>query len=685
MAASHHSRSRGWSTGTAAAQKPRFTFSNAITVNYSHRLARSGAIGLAIIAASHSVARAQTTSADTTTLKPVVVTATRLPSAAGAAALSTTVLSGDDLRARGVSTVLEALRETPSIAVVQGGSFGQQTSLFLRGGQSNYTQVLVDGVIVNDPGGAIDLANLTTDNIDRIEIVRGPASVLYGANAVTGVIQIFTRKGSGPLRLSAWGRGGTYGTREGELSTRGGDDEVAYSLAAAQHNTDGIYRVNSAARNGTYSGGLRLRPDTRSDIALNLRYIDAGAHIATNANGVPNDSNQTHTERRFLGSLDAGRFLTSRLEARVSLAATNADVRSEDRPDSPDDTDFPFDIRTRSYRRSADARVNFSLVPDVVVTGGGSYETQHQRSSGNGAQHRDLSAGYAQLAGTSFGKLSYTGGVRLDHNSTFGNFTSYRAGAAYELPGATRVHAALGSAFREPTFEESSSAQPFDIGNPDLRPEHSRSWEAGVERDLVRGRGSVGLTYFNQRFRDMIQYNGLVAEGAPNYFNLAAATSDGLEVTLRASPITPLTLTASYTYTKTRVTNAGIDSSATASFVQGQRLLRRPANLASATASYAFRRPETSLHLELATVGDRDDRDFSDQVTFVPKAITLPAYTVVALAGQLGILSRGSSASPEIVLTARVDNLFDRTYQQIFGFASPRRTVLVGARIGVAK
>jgi vitamin B12 transporter len=654
-------------------------------VNYAHHTARRSAIGLVALAASISVARAQSTSTDTTKLKPVVVTATRLPTAAGAATLSTTVISGDDLRARGVSSVLEALRETPSVTIVQGGSFGQQTSLFLRGGQSNYTQVLVDGVIVNDPGGAIDLANLTTDNIDRIEIVRGPASVLYGANAVTGVIQIFTRKGSGPLRLDAWARGGTYGTREGEVSTRGGDDKVAYSLAAAQHNTDGIYRVNSAARNGTYSGGLRFTPDARSDIALNLRYIDAGAHIATNSNGVPNDSNQTHTERRVLGSLDAGRFLTNRLEARVSLAATDADARSADRPDSPDDTDFPYDIRTRLYRRSADARLNFSLVPDVVVTGGGSYETQHHRASGSGPEHRDVSAGYAQIAGTSFGRLSYTGGVRLDHNSTFGDFTSYRTGAAYELPGVARVHAAVGSAFREPTFEESSSTQPFDVGNPDLRPERSRSWEAGAERDIVRDRASVSATYFNQRFRDMIQYNGLVADGAANYYNLAAATSDGVEVALRVSPVTPLTISASYTYTKTRVTNAGIDSSATASFVQGERLLRRPASLASATASYAFRRPETSLHLEVATVGDRDDRDFSDEVTFVPKAVTLPSYTVVALAGELGVLRRGSSASPEVVLTARVDNLFDRTYQQIFGFASPRRTLLVGARIGVAK
>lgn len=223
------------------------------------------------------------------------------------------------------------------------------------------------------------------------------------------------------------------------------------------------------------------------------------------------------------------------------------------------------------------------------------------------------------------------------------------------------------------------------MGNPDLRPERSRSWEAGAEQEIGHGRASVGATYFNQRFRDMIQYNGLVAEGAPNYYNLAAATSDGVEVTLRVSPVAPLTLAASYTYTKTRVTNAGIDSSSTANFVQGERLLRRPAHLASATASYAFRRPETSLHLEVATIGDRGDRDFSDEVTFIPKPVTLPSYTVVGMAGNLGILRRRGNAVPDVVLTARVDNLFDRKYQQIFGFASPRRTFLVGARIGVAK
>src|SRR5438034_9826992 len=149
---------------------------------------------------------------DTVMLNPVVVTATRFPRSAAGVPAAVTVLRGVDLRAQGIHTVLEALRDVPGAAVVQTGSFGGQTSLFLRGGQSNYVKVLVDGVPVNQPGGSYDFANLTTDNVDRIEVLRGPASVLYGSDAVTGVVQIFTRWGTGPGQADLSLQVGTYGT-----------------------------------------------------------------------------------------------------------------------------------------------------------------------------------------------------------------------------------------------------------------------------------------------------------------------------------------------------------------------------------------------------------------------------------------------------------------------------------------
>src|SRR5437867_8978759 len=149
---------------------------------------------------------------DTARLSPIVVTADRLPIPAAAVPAAVTVLSGAALRAQGIRTVADALRTVPGATVVASGSFGAQTSLFVRGGESDYVKVLIDGVPQNQPGGAFDFADLTTDNVDRIEIVRGPASVLYGSDAVTGVIQIFTRTGSGAPRVTAAARAGTYGS-----------------------------------------------------------------------------------------------------------------------------------------------------------------------------------------------------------------------------------------------------------------------------------------------------------------------------------------------------------------------------------------------------------------------------------------------------------------------------------------
>src|SRR5881628_2604501 len=160
-------------------------------------------VSVLCLSATLSVLRPSSLSAqgqDTITLKPVVVTATRVPAPRDAVPAAVTVLTGDALRARGIRTVADALRLVPGAAVMQTGSFGGQTSLFLRGGESDYVKVLVDGVPQNTPGGAYDFANLTTDNVERIEVVRGPASVLYGSDAMTGVVQIFTRDGRGPAR-----------------------------------------------------------------------------------------------------------------------------------------------------------------------------------------------------------------------------------------------------------------------------------------------------------------------------------------------------------------------------------------------------------------------------------------------------------------------------------------------------
>jgi len=176
-------------------------------------------ITLAAFVLLAQAARAQ--DPDTVTLNTVIISATKTPTLRSELTQSVTVINGDDLRARGVARVSDALQQVPGVMIAQNGSFGSVASLFMRGGESRYTKVLIDGVAVNQSGGYFDFSHLTTDNVEKIEIVRGPASVLYGADAVTGVIQIFTRRGHGPRSFNASGRGGTYGTIDGDLGLSG--------------------------------------------------------------------------------------------------------------------------------------------------------------------------------------------------------------------------------------------------------------------------------------------------------------------------------------------------------------------------------------------------------------------------------------------------------------------------------
>jgi vitamin B12 transporter len=633
-------------------------------------------IALAAAIAPATLVAQQSGSDSAAVLAPVVVTATRLPVVQNTPTISATVITGTELRERHITTLQDALQSVPGIFAARSGSYGGQTSLFVRGGQSDYVQVLVDGAPVNDPGGFIDLANIGIDNVDRIEVVRGPASVLYGANAVTGVVQIFTRDGRGPARLSLAMSGGSYGARDGNIALLGGDERLSGSLSAAHQGSNGIYDFNNESRDDSYSGALRLVPDARTSIDVSLRHVNARSRIPTNGFGVPDDSNQFHDVTRTLGSIDAGRFLTQRLEARVLLTATDAHSRSADLPDTPEEQcAFCYDSRTGTYRAGADARLDLYASRALAVTGGTLYERQRQHTSGSDAKGRTLTAFYAQVAGNPGERASYGAGVRLDDNSAFGRFATYRLSAGYRFGAGTSVHGSLGTAFKEPTVDQSSSTSPFARGNPELRPERTRSWELGVSQSLVGGAVVLSATYFNQHFRDVIQYDPAPPEeNDPNYVNVGAARANGAELEVRAAFAGIWDAAASYTRLATRVTDAGLDAGAGATYVQGERLLRRPSDLAHFAVGV---RPSqrAALRLDANYVGNRVDIDFA---TF--ERVEAGAYTTIDISGELGLVTARSGAAP-LALTMRVENLFDASYQQIFGFRSPGRALHLGLRM----
>ncbi|HVZ78657.1 MAG TPA: TonB-dependent receptor [Gemmatimonadaceae bacterium] len=620
---------------------------------------------------------------DTARVAPVVTTATRTPLDPQQVPASVTVITGEQLRALGITTVADALAATPSVAIAQSGSMGGITSLFMRGGESKYVKVLVDGVPVNDPGGAIDLGSFTTDNIERIEVVRGPASVLYGADAVSGVVQIFTRDGRGPLRATVQARGGTYHTGDGEVTLAGGSPAASYSLSASRHQTDGIYPFNNQFAESVVSARTVLAPDSADALQLALRYTDSRYHYPTNSAGNVVDHNAfTSGDRTVLGAQYTHTF--SPAIALVVNAASNE--TSGGTNDQPDSTGGDLYVSLDGVRtRSVDARVNIRDAMDrAMLTLGASMEAEDQASQSQGTfggypysstftAFRRNRAGYAQALWRDPSGVTLVAGARVDDNQQFGTFGTYRVGVNYLAATGTRLRAAVGTAFREPTFFENYSTG-YVTGNPSLRPERAASWEAAVEQQLLDDRVTVGVTAFSQDFRDMIDYTSGMSACGYSYCNVARARAAGEEYEATARLASWASASAGFTHLDTRVLTPGFDTTSAGLYHAGQSLIRRPrASWNAALAAQAAGRG--SLDVRFTYVGERADRDFRPYPA-VP--VTLPSYLRVDLGGSLDISHAADGTGT--ALTLRIENLTDRHYQSVFNFLAPGRTVLAGLR-----
>ena len=628
---------------------------------------------------------------DTTHLEELVVTPTRLPTPPDEVVSSITTISGEELRARGVRFVHDALREVPGASVVQVGSFGGQTSLFLRGGESDYVKVLIDGVPANQAGGAFNWANLTTDNVDRIEILRGPASVIYGSDAVSGVVQIFTRRGQAGFAVEGGAEAGTFGTLNGHAGVLGGTPRLTYSADASRFSTDGSYAFNSDYGNTGISGSIRTLPDARTDASLSARFNDSRFHFPTDFAGVLADSNQSSTEEMLTLSGDLGRRLGDRYDLRLTAGGSRTDAGFDDRSDGPADTlgfAFASQRESRAQRGSLDARLNAVLSDVVTITAGAQVERETERLTGETTSNfggisttpdTPFDRGRTTLGYYTQGVIDLASGLalnlnaRLDDNSAFGTFFTYRAGAAYRLPSATRIRASLGRAFKAPTFCEQFCDVPFVVGDSTLRPERSTSWEAGVEQAFGEGQVLVWATYFDQRFRDMIVYDGSGGPAQPTYRNGAAARARGLETGLTVTLGRNVKTSATYTHLTTKATDdAGLPSAA---FAEGERLIRRPKHAAEVSLrGRVFDR--ATLGGSLVYMGTRDDVDFNQ---FPARRVELPAYATVDLATEVDVI-RGGAGSPGLSAVVRVENLFDQNYDQVVGFRGRRRGVFGGAK-----
>lgn len=608
-------------------------------------------------------AEAQTPT-DTFRLSPVVVTATGVPTPADRLPVAVTVLKGSDLEARGIRTVSEALRLVPGVVVVESSSFGSQTSMFLRGGESDYAKVLVDGVPQNQPGVGFDFANLTTDDVDRIEVVRGPVSILYGSDAVTGVVQIFTKDGTGPAHGTLSVRGGAYGSVDLGLSAGGGGARAAWSVSGSRFSSDGSLPLNNHYRNTAFNGRLVVRPGHGTEAALSVRYDDGLYHFPTTYPGAPLSDNQHDLERGPSAGLDVSRALSSAVTLHLSGSWRRDNFQYAIAPnDSTDVYNLPYASSDWVSRQGSEAHADVHLSGSDVLTVGAAFE--HQRMEGTTLgrpRTRDDGAGFVELVTGLDRVLGLTAGGRIEDNQRFGTFGTYRGGAVLRLAPRTRLRASLGTAFKEPSLYQ-NYATGFAAGNPDLHPERSFSWEGGVEQQLGARGAEVRATYFTQQFRNQIDYD---PDSLPNYLNIRASWARGVELSLHAPLGAWGAVSAGYTYLETHVTEG--DTGATALFRTGRPLIRRPAH--SATLALSAGLPGGgNAGMSLVYTGRRDDIDFN-----TGRRVSLPPYGRADLSARYPLTALASG----LWLDARVENVLNARYEEVTSFPARGRTISFG-------
>ncbi|GAB4111700.1 MAG: TonB-dependent vitamin B12 receptor BtuB [Acidobacteriota bacterium] len=603
----------------------------------------------------------------------VTVTATRTPAELRELGRPVTVVTRDEVTAMGARTVAEVLAGLPAFSVAQSGSFGGPTSVFVRGGESDFNLVLIDGVPVNRPGGEYDFANLSTANIERIEIVRGPGSVLYGTEAVSSTIHIITRRhrsGSRPSGTVSV-EGGSYGTLGTSAGIQAGSERIQFSLGAAHVDTDGIFDFNSTWRRTEVSGGGAFLLGARSTLTTSLRYSSARQHFPTDDTGAPVDPNDYRTAREQVYSVGLQYRSSPRWDTRLQYGYHRNDALNFTVEDGVTDF-FSGVFEADDDRHYVDWQNTLMLVPGHELTAGLSWKREESRT----LEETRRSAGIYLQDRMSWGdRVFLTTGVRFDDNDRFSSFVTGHADGALLVSEHLKLRAAIANGFRAPSFTEILGFPTFGItGNSDLRPEKNTAVEFGA--DWLRGsRTRLSGTMFFNRFSDLIEFTFFGAPGQPNFVNVEAARSRGLELEGTFPVGTSFRGGGSYTWNDTKVTDAGTDPFG--NFELGRPLLRRPRHLAGVWG--AWEGPRVRLRMDLRYKGSRDDRLFFPD--FTSRRVRLEGYWSVDARVEFPVADYLDWDRP-LSLVLRGRNLLNHGYTEIAGFPSPGRTLYGGLEFG---
>jgi outer membrane cobalamin receptor len=630
----------------------------------------------------------------------VVVTATRSEAPLGQVGASVTVFDRQTIERRQTPLVADLLRQAPGVVVMHTGGYGTQTSLFVRGGESNYNKVLLDGIPLNEPGGVFYFNNLTSENLDRVEFVRGSQSALFGSDAMASVIQLITRRAvtdgvQGRVSLE----GGGFGTIRGSAGVTGKNGPVDYSVSGAGYTTDN-QAPNNQFTNSTLSGsaGFAITPRASLRVIGRAELGDVGVPGQT-AFGRP-DLDASFTRHDGVIGVTFTQQLTTGLRHQATYGLSLSNQHSSNLIEDPLYTptfgehvapfafsDFLYDnqneLRRHHLSYQADWRVPTTngLAGTHIVTAAFDFDGERARLEDRMAQtianEGRNNFGYTLQYQALWSRVFATGSFRVEDNESFGTATVPRGSVVWIAHsgtgtfGDTKLKTAAGLGIKEPTIAQSFSPPPF-AGNPDLEPERSRSVEAGVEQRLFHDRAKLEATWFANRFRNIISTRTVSFNPfRSQYFNIGLTRARGAEMSVELAPARELHASAGYTFLASEI----IDSTAPTNpvFRVGSGLFRRPRH--SGFGEVAWTHDRIAVSLAGIFVGRRVDSDFS---SLQPPIIENDGYALWDLRASYRV-------SAILSVVGAVDNLGNADYMEPLGYPALGRTARVGLRLGFAR
>lgn len=592
--------------------------------------------------------------AQTTVTDEIVVTASALPEKVETTPAAVTIITKQDIEDRQARDVSDVLREVPGVTIVRTGSPGKATSMLVRGGASTATLVLWNGVKINNPYFAgYDWGRFSTAGVEKVEVVRGPYSALYGSDATAGVVNILTAPTKGGFGAEV--ESGGHGLRNALVNGAYVNGATLVSGTYEHREDDGFF-PNDDFEENTTTAALRFAATKSLSLGLDVRHatFDLGVPFNNDITGtllVPSlqrrqDGNETVVA--IPATLTLGRFFT---ELQLS------DAQREDNFSDPEDPFGSTSQTTHAKTRHGRLAVHFAS-PIGTIIGGTEIERATVDDVTNfGPNFEDgkrnatsffVSDRYSREVGAD-SRVELSAGVRYDRFSGFGSQTSPRVAAAY-LFGPNKVRAAYGHGFRAPSLGELYF--PF-FGNPDLEAERSRSYELGYDRTLAND-GLFSLTWFDSRYKQLITFSSatFISE------NIGSAKTEGLEVGLETPLSTNLYATASYTYL------AKADDE-----VLHQRLSRRPKH--SGSLALGYRVGAIDANAVIVRSGERDDH------------LAVSPFSVAKNAGYTTVDATLQYRIGRVVPFVKVENLTNEAYEEALGFPSPGRRAIVGLRLGM--